>query len=170
MAMEILLVRHGEAVEDGNDLGDAGRWLTAKGRRVTRKVAAFLAEKKERRPAKIWTSPLIRAVQTAEILAHEAGMEGDVFVRSELAPGREASGVVDLIARFQPEKVLAVVGHEPMLSTIAAILLPRVAFPGLRKSGVVALTWEGEGPAAMRFLLTPKGLEITTSLPAKAPQ
>ena len=170
MAMEILLVRHGEAVEDGGELGDAGRWLSTKGRRVSRKVAAFLAEKKERRPGKIWTSSLVRAVQTAEILAGEAGLEGDVFVRSELTPGREAASVVDLIARFQPEKVLAVVGHEPMLSTIASILLPTLALPGLRKCGVVALTWEGEGPAKLRFFLTPKGLEVTTSLPAKEPR
>lgn len=168
--MELLLIRHGEAVEDASDLGDAGRWLTAKGRKLSRRVGEWLAEKKERRPAKIWTSPLVRSVQTAEILAEKAGLEGDVYARAELSPGRDAAAVLDLLVRFQPDRPLALVGHEPMLSALAHALLPAVTFPGMKKSGVLAVSWDGKGPATLRFLLIPKGLELVTELPAAAPR
>ena len=36
--MDILIIRHGEAVDEAPGLGDAGRWLTGKKRKMTRKV------------------------------------------------------------------------------------------------------------------------------------
>lgn len=168
--MELLLIRHGEAVEDASDLGDAGRWLTAKGRKLSRRMAEWLAQKKERRPAKIWTSPLVRSVQTAEIIAEKAGLEGEVYARAELSPGRDAAAVLDLLVRFSPERPIALVGHEPMLSELAHALLPASTFPGLKKSGVLAVSWDGKAPATFRFVLVPKGLEVLTELPAAAPR
>jgi len=168
--MELLLIRHGEAVEDASDLGDSGRWLTAKGRKLTRRVGEWLAQKKERRPAKIWTSPLVRSVQTAEILAEKAELEGDVYARAELSPGRDPAAVLDLLVRYQPDRPIALVGHEPMLSGLAHALLPSVSFPGMKKSGVLAVSWDGKGPATLRFLLIPKGLEVLTELPVAAPR
>ena len=95
--MRILLVRHGQAVEEAPGLGDTGRWLTQKGRKLTRKVARWLAKGGKRRPARIWTSPLVRAVETAEILAAEAGYRGEVEACAELSPGRDPG---DLIRRL----------------------------------------------------------------------
>src|SRR5881628_2985392 len=96
--MDILLIRHGHAVDDAPGLGDAGRWLSAKGRKVTRKVARWLAKNRKRRPVTIWTSPLVRAVQTAEITAAEAAIKGEVKAISELSPGRDPGDLVKLIA------------------------------------------------------------------------
>ena len=72
--MEILLIRHGHAVDEAPGLDDGGRWLSGKGRKVTRRVARWLSEKKKRRPVALWTSPLVRAVQTAELAFDGSGV------------------------------------------------------------------------------------------------
>src|SRR5690349_8867443 len=98
--MEIILIRHGEAVEAAPGLGDPGRWLTSKGRRTTRKVAKWLDKRKSRRPAQIWTSSLVRAVQSAEIVALEVGLDGEVLVQAELQPGADPSALLRLVNTY----------------------------------------------------------------------
>jgi len=86
--MILVLVRHAQAIEAAPGLADGDRWLTGKGRKTARKVGAWLAKPK-RRPLAIWTSPLVRAVQTAEILASAFELTDGVTVRGELSPGRD---------------------------------------------------------------------------------
>ncbi|MDI1429655.1 SixA phosphatase family protein [Polyangium sorediatum] len=168
--MDLLLFRHGEAVENAPGLGDAGRWLTAKGRRVSRKVARWLDERSSRRPTAIWTSSLVRSVQTAEILAAELGLEEEVLVRPELAPSGDLADLVRLIEAHRGRGPLALVGHEPGLSMLARNLLGDVAWPGIKKSGVAAIRLtpaegeQGRREASFRFLLLPKGMELVRSL------
>jgi phosphohistidine phosphatase len=142
--MEILLIRHGQAVDEAVGLGDGGRWLTAKGRKVTRKVARWVAKSDRRRPLAIWSSPLVRAVQTAEIFAAEADFKGEVRALAQLAPGHDPGDLLKLLAApAEPiEGPLALVGHEPSLSLIATALLGDIGFTGFKKSGVMGLTWE----------------------------
>src|SRR4051812_7203524 len=121
--MQILLIRHGHAVEEAPGLGDAGRWLSVKGRKVTRKVARWLGKSEKRAPVVIWTSPLVRAVQTAEILAAGVGVEGEVKPCAELSPGRDPGDLIKLLGEAPPEGQIALVGHEPSLSLIAGALL-----------------------------------------------
>jgi phosphohistidine phosphatase len=162
--MEILLIRHGQAVEDAPGLGDAGRWLTAKGRKQTRKVARKLAGSRKRRPATLWTSPLARAVQTAEILAAEADYRGEVKTCPELSPGRDPGDLIKLLGGDDIEGPLALVGHEPSLSLIAAALLGDIGLGAFKKSGVVGLTWEN-GAGKLRFTLDPAELKASRPAP-----
>ena len=67
--MLLLLIRHGLAVDDAPGLGDAGRWLTEKGRVATHRVARRVRKLKKLRPTAIWTSALVRSAQTAEVFA-----------------------------------------------------------------------------------------------------
>lgn len=158
--MQILLVRHGEAIEEAPG-GDASRWLTGRGRKRTRKVAAWLGKAKARKPAEVWTSPLVRAVQTAEILAERVGLTEDVSVRNELSPGHDPREILDLLAKRAADAgPIALVGHEPGLSLLATSLLGAASWPGIKKSGVVALMWDGAAKAELAFLLEPKGLEM----------
>jgi phosphohistidine phosphatase len=168
--MEILIMRHGEAVGAAPGLGDAGRFLTEKGRRVTRRVARWLAKKSKRRPVAIWTSPLVRAVQTAEIVAEIVGLDGEVVACAELSPGRDPGDLLSLLSARSPRGPIALIGHEPSLSVLASSLLndPELVgdashrhapWPGLKKSAVLALSWEGSGPAKFRFVLDPKSME-----------
>lgn len=158
--MEILLVRHGHAVDDAPGLGDTGRWLSARGRKMTRRAARWLAKSKRRRPALIWTSPLVRAVQTAEILAIYADYKGEIRALAELSPGRDPGDLCKLLAEARAPGPLALVGHEPFLSVLATALVGDLGFGELKKSGVLALSWEnGQGRA--RFLLDPAEMKAS---------
>ena len=152
--MEILLVRHGHAVDDAPGIGDAGRWLSARGRKVTRRVARWLAKNKKRRPVLIWTSPLVRAAQTAEILAAAAKYKGEIRALAELSPGRDPGDLLKLLAEERCEGPLALVGHEPSMSVLAKALVGDLGFGDFKKSGVLAVSWE-DGKGRARFLLDP---------------
>lgn len=163
--MELLLVRHGHAIDDARGLGDGARWLSGKGRTVTRRVARWLARDPDRRPAAIWSSPLVRAVQTAEILAEAAGVTEDVTIVGELAPGGAVEAVLARAAHYDGAGPLALVGHEPQLSAVAVALLGEgVAWPGFKKSGVLAVAWRAGERATLRFVLTPKEMRVRKEL------
>src|SRR6478609_3419986 len=78
-AARILVARHGEAEYETELCGDDGGSLTALGRAQARELADLLSGE---RIARVWTSSLSRAVQTAEIVAASLGV--DVVVREGL--------------------------------------------------------------------------------------
>lgn len=152
--MILILIRHAHAIEAPPGLGDADRWLSSKGRKVARRVGAWLAKPK-RRPHAIWTSPLVRAVQTAEIVARECEVADDVSVSVELSPGRDTGDLLRVLAEHRGPSPLALVGHEPSLSLIATSLLADPAWPGFKKGGMLAVEWSGTGKAERLFTLDP---------------
>jgi phosphohistidine phosphatase len=115
----VLVMRHGPAEPAGHGK-DADRRLTAEGRKRTRRAAAALAVIAPI-PARIYTSPLVRARETAEILAAATGAASPL-VTPLLAPGFARANLVrELVhARIEP---LAIVGHEPDLSGFVGWLL-----------------------------------------------
>jgi phosphohistidine phosphatase len=165
--MEILLIRHGQAVDEAPGLGDAGRWLTPKGRKITRKVARWVAKSDKRRPATIWTSPLVRAVQTAEILAAEVGYRGELRCSVQLSPGHDPGDLIKLLGSEAFEGPLALVGHEPSLSLIANALLGDIGLTGLRKSSVLGLSW-ADGQGTFRFVLDPATMKAIKRITPRA--
>ncbi|APR86515.1 phosphohistidine phosphatase, SixA [Minicystis rosea] len=168
--MKILLIRHGHAVDEAPGLGDAGRWLSAKGRRVTRKVAAWLSKRDKRTPTVIWTSPLVRAVQTAEIIAERVEYDGELEAISELTPGRDPGDLVKRLGEHPVDGVLAVVGHEPSLTLLSQALVGDVGFTGFKKSGVMGVDWK-DGKGTLRFVLDPSTMKAKKQLDAPpAPQ
>ena len=76
----LLVARHGEATYESSLLGDFGGWLTGTGRQQARDLGKRLRDEDV---ASVWTSPLSRAVQTAEIAAAVLGVD-DVVVREDL--------------------------------------------------------------------------------------
>jgi phosphohistidine phosphatase len=160
--MMILIFRHGHAIDETPGLGDAGRALSGKGRKTTRKVARWIARRgsklRKLRPAEIWTSPLVRAVQTAEIAAEALGIEDEVCVHAELSKGASPDDLMRKLADYRGTGPLMLVGHEPDLSVIAALLLGERSYPGLKKSGLLAIEWEGHGPGKIKLEKSPKDL------------
>ena len=73
-AATLLVARHGDADYAETWFSDEGGWLTAEGREQSRALAAGLAG---RRVARVWASDTSRAVQTAELVAHDLGVTGD---------------------------------------------------------------------------------------------
>jgi phosphohistidine phosphatase len=117
--LEIYLVRHGLAEERGGAKPDAERALTKKGRRRTKKAMRGFA-KTGARPKLILSSPLVRAWETAEILAKVLDAS-EPRVEEDLAPGGEPARVLERL-RAEDRESVALVGHEPDLSELAALL------------------------------------------------
>jgi phosphohistidine phosphatase len=129
--MAIYLIRHADAVPEQMPLVDENRYLTAGGRDAARDAGRRLGVVLDA----LYTSPLVRAVQTAELVAASSGFAGTIEVDLDLAPGGDLRA---LAARLQAhEGDVAVVGHEPGISALAGILTGRPRFPPLNKAEIV---------------------------------
>jgi phosphohistidine phosphatase len=151
--VKLYVMRHGPA-EDNSPTGrDGDRALTPEGRERTRSVARALAAEGEV-PLTIVSSPLVRALQTAEIVAAVTDLEscvrhakdaggatGAVEIRREMAPGGDGLGLVLELARSGRKRVM-VVGHEPDLSMLVAHLIGHAPPQGMLKSMVVGTKLE----------------------------
>src|SRR3989442_540205 len=118
--MDLYFLRHGLAVEreEFDYANDAARQLTPKGRRQLRTVAAALRAMKLRFEV-IWSSPLVRARQTAEIIAAELKLKKHLAFADELKPGGSAKKLVQAVGGLNPRpKNLLLVGHEPDFSEL----------------------------------------------------
>lgn len=133
----LYLVRHGIAIPRGSFSPDDGRWLTEKGRRRFRKAARRFARRLSGGLDLILTSPLPRAVMTAEILARALRFDGPVEVRMALAPESDLAAALALLRGQQGD--VAVVGHEPQLSQLlSGLCAPEAAVPGELEKGAIA--------------------------------
>lgn len=135
--MKLTLVRHATAIGKESSIIDDYRYLTADGRMFFRKTARTLLKKKIS-PAVILTSPLLRAVQTADILAETLQYEGPLLVREELAKGFSLKELQKLAEEFSGTDDLVLVGHDPDLSVLVRILLKKPSF-SMKKGMAVRL-------------------------------
>jgi len=135
--MIIHLIRHAEAVERTAELPDEHRFLTPRGRKRFRRVASSL-KKSGIDPDIILTSPLIRAVQTAEILAQTLKFKGDLVVTPLLAHGFQTEELEKLKQGFPRAKELVLVGHEPELGAVTSTLLAAKTSCTLPKGAAVS--------------------------------
>jgi phosphohistidine phosphatase len=150
--MKLYLVRHAAAIERSGTTPDASRYLTAPGRLAFREIARKV-RKAGAVPDLIFTSPLLRAVQTAEILSERLKYGGDILVARELSPGFDHRALRSLLARAGDLREAAFVGHEPDLGILSATLLSVAGGFPLRKGAVVAMETEINVPkGCARFL------------------
>lgn len=149
--MEIYLVRHAEAIERAEGIEEETRWLTKKGRKAMQKAASRL-RKKRVRPDLIITSPLTRAVQTAELLMADLGGRAELMADSRLGPGGTAEHVVALLSSRTTCDSIMLVGHEPLLGQIAALLLGKERVAGLAKGSCLCLETREKPGKPARFL------------------
>jgi phosphohistidine phosphatase len=158
---ELYVVRHAIAAERGDDWPDDDkRPLTDKGIVRFKDGVAGLkwlgVEIDE-----IFTSPLVRAKQTADLLA--AGVSGKPSVKllGALAPGQAPDEVMAQLARAAKRRRIALVGHEPGLGELAAHLLGGKRPLEFRKGGVCRIDLQGlteNRPGSLIWFVTPKML------------
>ncbi len=141
--MEIYLVRHAEALERREGLAEEVRHLTAKGRKQAAKQARRLKKAKVR-PDLIMTSPFVRAVQTAELLAAQIGKDAVVAAHGCLSIDVEPEEGIKMIRSSGKLKSIMLVGHEPHLSKLAAAMLGYEQVSPLHKGGCLAISWNSE--------------------------
>ena len=155
--MELLVVRHGIAEDHAPSGRDADRELTAEGRERVEEIARAL-RRLELRVDRVLHSPWRRAAQTAALLAPLVEHARDIVACEALAapPGRA------LLTELRGDR-LALVGHEPWLSTLIVWLTvgdTRAAHAvEMRKASVAWLQGEAEpGGMVLRALLPPRVL------------
>jgi phosphohistidine phosphatase len=158
---EIYLVRHAIAAERGDEWpDDAKRPLTTRGIARFKEVVAGLAEL-EAGVDEIFASPLVRAKQTAALLA--AGLPGKAPIKTldALAPGHSPSAVMHELARAAKRHRVALVGHEPGLGELAAHLIGASRALPFRKGGIACIhlqSFTSRRAGELQWLAMPKML------------
>jgi|HubBroStandDraft_2_1064218.scaffolds.fasta_scaffold46693_2 phosphohistidine phosphatase len=156
-------MRHGAAEDRSSSGRDDDRALTAPGRERVRDVARKLVSLGEA-PLHVVSSPLVRALQTAEIVAATIELEGAVEVSRELAPGGQGAGLVESLFDIGRKRAM-LVGHEPDLSLLAGLLIGEPIPVPLGKAMVLGLSSKPAG-GALRFVLDPQALDLSIDLRA----
>jgi phosphohistidine phosphatase len=158
---ELYLVRHAIAAERGEEWpDDTKRPLTERGIARFKEVVAGLRWL-DVALDEIITSPLVRAKQTAELLA--TGIEGKPVVRllDALAPGHGPATVMTQLAKLTRGSRIALVGHEPDLGELAAHLVGASRPMPFRKGGVCRIdveTLTSKRAGTLHWFLPPKAL------------
>jgi phosphohistidine phosphatase len=166
---QLLIVRHAIAEErdEATRLGhsDAERPLTPKGSKRMKAIAAGIARQIPA-PQYILSSPLLRARQSAEILATR--FPGTtITIERGLIPGAPLAQLVARLDERIDEGTGILVGHEPDLSTLVSLLLfgKESAAIQLKKGGAALLDFPrhiASGQATLLWLMTPRQLRTPT--------
>lgn len=119
--MELLVIRHAKAEDQSVSGADFDRALVEKGFDQSKRLGRFL-KNVDRRPDVVLTSPLVRARETAETLCEAAGMPGPV-TQGWLACGMDPETAIRELVAFSDFERVAIVGHEPDLSSLIEWLL-----------------------------------------------
>ena len=157
--LELYLVRHAIAAERGSDYpDDSKRPLTNDGISRFKKEAKALAALDVDVDVVI-SSPLVRAKQTADILAQALPTKPPVTVSDALAPAGTPAAVFQELSKHMRKGRIALVGHEPNIGELAARLInSRTPLP-FKKGAVCRIDFE---------VFPPKGTgQLIWSVPPK---
>jgi phosphohistidine phosphatase len=159
--LELYLIRHGIAAERGEQYpDDSKRPLTSQGISRLKQEAKGLDEL-DVSIGVFLTSPLVRAKQTADVLAE--GMKGHppVITTDSLAPAGATAAVMQEISKHLRKGSIALVGHEPNMGELAARLIGGRAPIEFKKGAVCRIDFDvppPKGIGMLRWFLTPKML------------
>ena len=165
-AMNLYVLRHGIAVEAGTPEypQDSERPLVPKGRRQLRQIAGAMASM-DLRFDRVLSSPFLRAIQTAEIIAESLKLDERIRISDELTPDGQPTVLIRQMNELQPvpEDIL-LVGHQPNLSRLIGLLTAgnTEMVIDLKKGGLCKLEAESlrAGRCAMlAWLLTPRQMK-----------
>lgn len=143
--MHVYLLRHGIAEDERPGLSDAERALTLDGRRKLRHLLKNVAEAGSK-PSLILSSPLKRAMQTAEIASGALGYGGEIVTTEVLLPGSSPARVWDEIRLHRTEDEVMLVGHNPLLDALGPYLLGTPSLQmDFKKGAMLRVDIEGFG-------------------------
>ncbi len=152
VAQQLWLLRHGEAVPHDSKPDDE-RELTARGERQSAAAGAALARLGVEFAA-IYTSPKVRAQQTARLAAGTLNTEPEV--EDVLAEGFDRADALELLDRHDADARVLVVGHDPAFTQVVYDLTGgRIDF---KKGAVAAIRIQGR-EGRLIVLLRPRELE-----------
>lgn len=152
----IVLLRHGIAEDPAEGKADAQRALTSEGHARMKQIARGL-EIAFPRAVAIYSSPLVRATQTALWVSKGYRSRVKVNTVEALRPDAGTAEFRDFIAALEPKRSI-IVGHEPNLSTnmMAMIGIKSHRSVELQKGGCYGVRLRGDGTAVLEWLLSPR--------------
>jgi phosphohistidine phosphatase len=160
--MDLFLIRHAKAADGALYRDDGERPLTADGRRAARDVGESLARHGVQLDA-VWSSPLVRAVETAELIAVATQFDGGLTIEAAMRPDGSYKqlwrDVLDRVADGALQQPVALVGHEPSIGHFLSRFLQHKGLT-MSKGAVARLTvTTAEEPARLVWTLSPKRLQ-----------
>jgi phosphohistidine phosphatase len=152
--MDLILWRHAEAEDGGDGTPDAKRRLTPRGEKQARKMAAWLIERLPRK-ATVLVSPTERTQQTAHALGLPFELEPKIGVGADCTDLLVAAGWPE--SKVSRGGTLILVGHQPTLGRLAALLLSGSEADWAIKKGAVwwfsRRTREGDDQTVLRAVV-----------------
>jgi phosphohistidine phosphatase len=159
---ELYIMRHGLAVERNvtTVMDDAKRPLTAEGKEKMGEIAAGLL-RSGMEVDWVVSSPLVRAVETAKIVADALGSKAPVELCEALGPGGAPETLIAFLAKHPNRRRVLIVGHEPDLGELAALLIGagRNANMPFKKGGCCLITFSifpPKSPGRLAWWLPPR--------------
>jgi|SRR5579863_64356 phosphohistidine phosphatase len=157
--MELYLLRHGVAEDHAPSGRDADRRLTEDGKKKLRKVLAR-AHNAGAAPTLILSSPLTRAMESAEIAARELAYNSEIVRTAALTPDSSPADVWAEIRAHRDEPAILLAGHEPLFSSVvAAVLGSARAMVEFKKGALVRIDFStigAEPRGVLQWMLTAK--------------
>lgn len=160
--MDLLILRHGEAGRHSLSPEDSKRSLTFEGRQEIVDLSNGLKSLGIKLD-KVFTSPLLRAKQTAEIVTKSLKYKGTIEDLNSLKPEGNRLEFYSVLSKLKQESVILVVGHEPYLSEMISEAISQSGCRiNLKKAGMARIRVISTLPkikGELRWLLTPKHLK-----------
>ena len=172
--MKLLIIRHGKAEDRevyhrvSHERSDHLRPLTKEGKKQWAEVSQWL-QGQVSKIDEIWTSPLVRAQETTQIL-QKYYSKASVYEKQELEPQNPPEKILQVLDKFlwgenttfqESLPCVAIVGHEPHLSQTLCELIstPFQGNIGFKKAGIAMVNFSGhhgKGQSELKWLVTPK--------------
>jgi phosphohistidine phosphatase len=156
--MDIYFLRHASAGQYSPGSNDDKRPLDKTGEQQSHDVGRALAALDPELDV-IISSPLTRAMQSAEIVAMEIGYKDKIVTDAALRPEASYEAFDGLLARYTKKKAIMLVGHNPSMTQLLIRMLSgsdAAGFIDFKKGAVAKVEKDGSGPAVLKWCLTPK--------------
>jgi phosphohistidine phosphatase len=155
--MNLYLMRHANAgISRANPLLDNKRGLIKEGKDQCMLMARVLSAFKVQIDV-IVSSPLKRALQTAQFVGTELGYDSKVEISPALAPNADYPAFQDLLAKYAAREGVLVVGHNPSLFQFLGRLVTGNGGANLRmRKGAVARIDLDRHPPQLQWLIDPR--------------
>lgn len=154
--MQLFLVRHAEAVDDGPN--DAARTLTPHGR-IQATCLGDRLRWYDCAATHVWSSPFARALETAELIVSMMTDPKPIERFAELTPHGSPRSLVGAIAKLPPRSAVMMIGHEPTLSSLVTLLSHAEDFGPIARAQAVRIVdgrlrwhfeWDADAPIPYR--------------------
>jgi len=161
--MELFIIRHGEAGKRSpTTRNDFQRSLTITGKQETEEIAKALV-KLGLEFEFVFTSPLIRCKQTAEIILNHVNSKKNVGVLDELKPEGNKLELYNKLSKLKQNSSVLLVGHEPYLSELIGEAIGegncRIDLKKCGLARIRTISFQPTIKGELRWLLTPKHMK-----------